>query len=312
MKAAREAPIVETPAAFREAVARLDWRPSRPATARGALLVSPVGFRLDEQSASDNLYMATDGEVSEARALEEHRRLAEALAGTLPVMVLPGDPATPDAVFPNNVFATVPGRLIVGRMRHPVRRLEAPRADIRERLGPGLGYETIDLSAREDLVAELTGPLVVDRARGIGYVGLSERCDRAGAEAMHEAFDLALSFVFELAPGEYHTNVVMAVLAGRALVVHEGSFRDPEVPAAIAELYPDRTLRLSDEEKAAFVGNCIALSENEVWMSERAERALRPESRAALGSWGFAVRSVPLEEIEKSGGSLRCCVAEIF
>ncbi len=38
---------------------------------------------------------------------------------------------TPDAVFPNNVFATAPGRLIVGRMRHPVRQREAERADIR-------------------------------------------------------------------------------------------------------------------------------------------------------------------------------------
>jgi len=28
--------------------------------------------------------------------------------------------------------------------------------------------------------------------------------------------------------------------------------------------------------------------------------------------WDFAVASVPLDEIEKAGGSLRCCVAGIF
>ena len=53
--------------------------------------------------------------------------------------------------------------------------------------------------AATDLVAELTGSLIIDRARGVGYCGLSERCDMAGARAMHQAFDLRLTFCFELA-----------------------------------------------------------------------------------------------------------------
>jgi hypothetical protein len=71
-------------------------------------------------------------------------------------------------------------------------------------------------------------------------------------------------------------------------------------------------LWLDNAEKAAFVGNAIALSDEAVWMSEEAARRLRPESRAALGSWGFAIRTAALAEIEKAGGSLRCCVAEIY
>jgi hypothetical protein len=228
------------------------------------------------------------------------------------VVVFAGDPEAPDAVFPNNVFATARGRLIVGRMRHEVRRREAANAALRRHFEQRLGYGVVDLSGRDDLVAELTGPLVVDHARRIGYCGLSGRCDRRGAEAMHDAFGLALTFVFELASGEYHTNVVASVLAGRALVIHESSFADPEVPRAIASVYGERVLRLSDEEKSAFAGNCLALAPDQVWMSARAEASLRPESRRALESWGFAVRSVPLDEIEKAGGSLRCCVAEIF
>lgn len=303
--------IVDSPAAFRAAAAALGPRPDARVTARSALLVAPHGFRLAPESETDNRYMARESPASETRALAEHAALARALAGTLPVEVFAGDPATPDAVFPNNVFATAPGRLIVGRMRHGVRRAEARHAAIRRHF-ESLRYATIDLSARQDLVAELTGPLVIDRARGIGYCGLTGRCDRRGAEAMHEAFGLSLTFVFALRPEEYHTNVVASVLAGRALVVHEGSFADAEVPRAIAGLYGDRVLRLSDEEKAAFVGNCLALAPDQVWMSARAERALRPASRAALERWGFSIRSVPLDEIEKAGGSLRCCVAEIF
>ena len=48
-----------------------------------------------------------------------------------------GDPAAPDGLFPNNVFATVPGGLVVGRMRHPVRQREALRDDsLRSHLPP--------------------------------------------------------------------------------------------------------------------------------------------------------------------------------
>jgi hypothetical protein len=274
--------------------------------------VTPVGFRLAEESESDNRYMTHGTATSEQRALEEHGRLAAELGKKLPVVIFPGRAETPDAVFPNNVFATAPGRLIVGRMRHAVRRREAERADIRDWFERAQGYRTVDLSGREDLVAELTGPLVIDRPRRIGYCGLSGRCDRAGAAAMHEAFGLALTFVFALVESEYHTNVVLSVLAGRAVVLHAGSFADPEVPAAIAAAYEGRALWLSDEEKLAFAGNCIALAPNEVWMSARAAAALRPQSRALLSAWGFGIRAVALDEIEKAGGSLRCCVAELY
>ena len=302
--------IVDSPARFREQTANARVQVIHPTTARAAFLVTPLGFRLAEESATDNLYMRADLQVSETRALEEHAHLARELARTLPIFSLPGDPETPDAVFPNNVYATTHSRFILGSMRHEIRRKETRRPDIRSLFTDLLALQRTELP--KDCVAELTGPLVIDRGRNIGYCGLTERCDRRGAEAMHSAFELDLTFVFELDPAEYHTNVVMAVLASRALVIHAESFRDPEVPAAIAELYGERVIRLDAAEKAAFVGNCIALSERDLWMSTRAGEALTPEHRARLAAWGFDVKCVPLEEIEKAGGSLRCCVAEIY
>ena len=153
---------------------------------------------------------------------------------------------------------------------------------------------------------------MIDRARGIGWHGRTERLNDAGVRALHEAFELALSYAFDLVPTEYHTNVVMAVLAGRVLVVHPGSLVDPEAVDAIAPVYGDRVIRLDDEEKAAFVGNCIALSDDTVWMSARAERALGHAHRHLLDRAGFTVHTVEIDEIEKAGGSLRCCVAEVF
>lgn len=279
--------------------------------ARAAFLVAPEGFALAAQSAQDNRYMADAGAFDAARALAEHRGLQRALSEALPTVCFPGDPETPDALFPNNVFATVAGRYIVGRMRHPVRQREAARADIRGFLGGVLGYAAIDLSAQPH-PCELTGALVVDRARGLGFCGLSERCDEEGARLMHEAFGLRATLMFDLAPGEYHANVVLAVLAGRAALVCPDGFADPGVARTIEALYAPHAILLSPAEHAAFAANAIALPGGTVWMSRNAADALAPGTRHALAAAGFALRAVPLEAIEAAGGSLRCCVAEVF
>ena len=282
-----------------------------PATARAAFLVAPDGFTLAEQSAADNRYMAEAAAFDAARASAQHRELQRALSRVLPTICFAGDPDTPDALFPNNVFATAAGRYVVGRMRHPVRQREATRADIRGFFGGVLDYAEIDLSTQPH-PCELTGALVVDRARGLGLCGLSERCDEAGARLMHEALGLRATLLFELAPGEYHTNVVLAVLAGRAALICPGGFADPAVVAAIAALYAPHALLLSPAEHAAFAGNAIALSDDLAWMSAGAARALTPASREALAAAGFQVRAIELDAIEAGGGSLRCCVGEIF
>jgi len=303
--------IVTSPADFLSVYSPERFPATAPATARAAFLVAPSDFSLAAESASDNRYMAMGSAVDPLRAASEHARLAAALRECVPTLVFPGDPAMPDGVFPNNVFATVAGRAIVGAMRHGVRRREAARSDIRAFFRDLLHYELVDLSTYP-VVAELTGAMVIDRARGIGFCGLSERCDRAGAEAMHRAFGLKLTFCFELAPGEYHANVVLAQLASRAVIIAPDGFADDAAAEAIARVYAPRVLRIDAAQKAAFAGNAIALDAANVWMSATAAAALTPAQRDALGEWGFGLRSVPLEEIEKAGGSLRCCVGEIF
>ncbi|MBO9661560.1 arginine deiminase-related protein [Dokdonella sp.] len=303
--------FVTDPRDFLAAFSRERLPVRHAASARAAFLVAPASDALAAESARDNRYMAAATALDLDRAASQHGELARRLGDDVPVLTFPGDPACPDGLFPNNVFATAHGRLIVGRMRHAVRRREAGRGDVRAFFRDVLGYRTIDLSQRQDLVAELTGALVIDRARGIGYCGLSERCDLAGARAMHEAFGLALTFCFELAAGEYHTNVVFALLAGRLPLLAADGFRDAAVPAAIAQVYGD-AVWLDAAQKHAFAGNAIALAPRRAWMSACAAASLQPAQLAAIERHGFALGEAPLDEIEKAGGSLRCCVAEIF
>ena len=227
--------------------------PSQPACPRGVFLVAPEGFSRAAESATDNRYMAAAAAFDGERALVQHRGLLRALADCVPAVCFPGDPATPDAVFPNNVFATAPGRYLIGHMRHPVRRAEAERADIRGFFEQVLGYRCIDLRAQPG-VAELTGSLVIDRARGIGYAGLSERCDATGAAAMHAGFGLAQTFCFALAAGEWTAlgfpRRTVAGAAGRGAPSGVGAHR--------ADLV-DVPERLEDEQVHAPFDECPGL-----------------------------------------------------
>ena len=102
------------------------------------------------------------------------------------------------------------------------------------------------------------------------------------------------------------------MLAGRAAIVSPRGFADTGVARAIADFYAPNAIVLSEAEHAAFAGNAIALSADTVWMSARADAALDPRNRQLLAAAGFQVRAVELDAIEAGGGSLRCCLAEIF
>lgn len=303
--------IVTTPAEFLAQLASGQYPVETSAMPRTVMMIEPAGFHISAESASDNLYMNPDNQADADRALRQSADLAELVRKQgITVKIFPGDEQTPDAIFPNNVFATTAEHFIIGHMLHPVRQKEAQREDVREYFAAE-GYQTIDLS-RQDCITELTGPLIIDHARSIGYCGMSGRVDQAGLQAMLHAFNLKMIFAFDLQPDEYHTNVVMMILAGRACVIYPGAFKDAAVPEAINLAFPERTLILNEAEKNAFAGNCIALSDKDLFMSATGVAALRPESKNALQSWGFTIRSTRLDEIEKAGGSLRCMLAEIF
>lgn len=282
-----------------------------PCTPNSVFLISPDGFALAEQSASDNIYMAQASSFNQEAALAAHSRLLHAIAEYVPTVCFDGHPDTPDALFPNNVFGTAYGRSIIGRMFHPVRQQEASRKDIRQFFQTSLERTEIDLSSQTE-PCELTGSLVIDRARGLGWCGLTERCSEEGARLMHEAFGLRATLCFDLSENEYHTNVVLAILAGRAAIVCPQGIQDQGVIDALHTLYGQHVTICTPEEHQAFVGNSISITPDTVWMSEKAAKTLRQSEVERLKNAGFDLKSVEMSALEVAGGSLRCCIGEIY
>jgi hypothetical protein len=281
-------------------------------TMDSALLVRPKHFGFAEESATDNTYMDSSVRIDRAKASEQHQQLVGQLQDLgLRCHVFDGQPHTPDAVYPNNVFGFKPGHLIVGHMFHPVRQAEASNAELQRFFKVEQKRSVIDLSVQKG-IAELTGSLIIDHARNFGFVGLSQRCDQDGAELMREAFGLAGVFSFALHPREYHTNIALAILAGRAAVIAPSGFGNAVDAEAIIKAYGKSALVIDEAQKNAFIGNCLAVRSDTVMMSQHAFGHLRSEQMTFFKEHGFNVIPVDVSELEKGGGSLRCLIAEVF
>ncbi len=281
-------------------------------TMTAAMLVTPEGFKISAEAAEDNEYIDLSLKLDRQRAFQQHTEISSKISSIgVPVITFPGLEGYDDGIFPNNAFATIPGKLIIGHMYHPVRQKETKRTDVRNLFTRTFNYELQDLSDQPG-ICELTGSLAVDRKRNIGFCGKSHRADELGCKAMHNAFGLDYTLSFELNPHEYHTNLVLAILAGRLCLIYPKAFIDPDIPAVIKEAYGDQCHFITEDEKNHFVGNSIAITERDVLFSQTSVDAMTGATRDALLNAGFNIHGVTIDELEKGGGSLRCTIAEIF
>lgn len=304
--------ITDTVDEFVTIVAEQKLLSVRAAVMRSAMILIDSDFSVGEETRSDNLYIPADAIAHPGRARQQIGQLIDTLHGlSVPVISFASHPDAPDSVFSNNAFATIEGRLVTGAMRHAGRQIETARDDILAWFQGIAGYQVIALEG-EGRIAELTGVMAIDRIRNIGFCGMTGRVNAEGLDAMAAALDLDLVLALDLAESEYHCNVVLAILAGRAAVVHQGSFVDPECVAALEACYGDSVLCISDAEKNAFVANCLAATQNDVLLSQTAMDALSDRSLAFFEREGLTLHPVDVSEFEKAGGSLRCMITEVY
>lgn len=296
-------------------------------SARRVLMVEPVGFAANPETADDNAFQRPiEGDVEAVRrkAKAEFDRMVATLRdrGVEVEVFTPPDEATTDAVFPNNWFSTSSdGTLLLYPMRAPSRRRER-RPELVETLRGRYGT-VIDLTAAEasDRFLEGTGSLVVDEASRIVYANTSSRTDPDLAEDWAERFghDLVMFRARDRDGREvYHTNVVMSVGADWAVVCSaaiEESVDRSEVLATLAETGHE-TIEITLDQMHEFCGNVLELENAKgkrlIVMSERAQSAYRPEQLEILAQHAEII-AIDLTTIEThGGGSARCMLAELY
>jgi len=293
------------------------------------LMIRPARFGANPETADSNRFQ--QGEPDNG-AHEVARREFDGLVArlrdagiTVEVAADTPEPPKPDACFPNNwVSFHEDGSVVLYPMMAPSRRAERRMGPIRQLREAGFVISrTVDLSpweARNEFL-EGTGSLVLDRCHRIAYACRSPRTT-AGALADFAARLGYRPVAFDaLGPDgrpAYHTNVMMAIGAGFA-VVCDAAIPDPrERHAVLRELAEagHEPIGIGVAEMLGFAGNLLALCAADggqlIAMSDTAWQSLAPATRRALEGHGRIV-TAPIPTIERhGGGSVRCMIAEVF
>jgi len=299
------------------------------------LMIRPVSFRMNEQTAVNNYYQkvleSITPETVQFRALQEFDDFVEKLQAIgVNVIVIDDtkDTDTPDSIFPNNwISFHENGDVALYPMFAENRRLER-REDILETL-EDLGYQinnVVDYTSAEEekIYLEGTGSLLLDRVNGKAYCALSPRADEDLLIEFCEDFEFTpVSFVANQTLNEkrvpiYHTNVMMCLGEKFSVICLDSIDNKKERKEIIKHLKEDRKeiIAISEEQVNNFAGNMLqVLGKNEeryIVMSNSAYESLTKQQLNQIEKHGKILYS-SLDTIEAcGGGSARCMMAEVF
>lgn len=292
-----------------------------PQSTDSLLMVSPVGFAPDPETAADNAFQAAaeqDASAIDASAREEFSGVQAALVQAgVRLATFEGRPDLPDAVFPNNWFtAHEDGTLVLYPMKAASR-----RAERREDLVAWLTErypQVIDLTAWEarDRFLEGTGSLVLDHQNRIAYAARSLRTDEQLVRNWCADFEYEPVLFDTAGPGGkpiYHTNVLLAIGTGFAIVCTEAILNPNPVMSALMSTGKE-VIEITSAQMMAYCGNVLEVdaAQRAVVMSTTADAAFQPSQLEAIHRHAEPiVLSIPTIE-RYGGGGVRCMLAELF
>ena len=299
------------------------------------LMIRPVNFRMNEQTAVNNYYQKVLKDLLPAtvnqKAQQEFDAFVEKLRGFGVEVVVVSDTKeldTPDSIFPNNwVSFHSDATVALYPMFAENRRLER-REDVLEELEKNgfLIENIVDYTSAEDeqVYLEGTGSMILDRENKKAYCALSPRADE----------DLFIEFCedFEYTPvvftsyqtvdnkreAIYHTNVMMCVAETFAVVCLSTIDDKSERKNLLKSLKEDKkqVIDITEEQVTSFAGNMLQVkgANDELFlvMSQAAYDCLT-QSQISQINRHCKIISSSLATIEAcGGGSARCMMAEVF
>ena len=291
------------------------------------MMVRPLSFRSNEETAATNAFQAINGQnitQSAQHARDEFECLRQKLiANGIQVTVYdePETANTPDALFPNNWFAILPeGDTFLFPMQAANRQREVQP----EWLAPfAKGKPMIDLRnhIKENKFLEGTGSLILDHKMKLGYACLSQRTNPdVIADFSKKSGYTIVTFTAHDSGGTpfYHTNVMMALGTNTAIICSESIKNADERSKALAALERSgkKVSEITLDQVSNFCGNLLQLKSldgERYWVcSERAFKAFTPAQRSELEKDAKFIHA-PLPTIETlGGGSARCMLGEIY
>ena len=303
-------------------------------TTSNILMIRPIKFQLNEQTAVNNYYQKViEGlttEQAQGQALKEFDDfVAKIRQYGINVIVIDDTetPKTPDSIFPNNwISFHADGRIGLFPMFAENRRKER-REDIIATIKNGFDVsEVLDMTGHEEDAHYLegTGSLVLDRINKIAYAALSIRTDSDVVDAFCKNFGYdPVKFTAYQTVGDerlpiYHTNVMMCVADNFAVLCADAIDSPVERSNVIYTLEKSgkEIIYITENQNSHFAGNMLQVNNSVgktfLVMSSAAFQSLNTEQITSIEKHSPIIHS-SLDTIEAlGGGSARCMMAEVF
>jgi hypothetical protein len=304
-------------------------------TTNSILMVRPVAFRMNEQTAVNNYYQKVIEDLLpatvNAKAQEEFDTFVSKLRQVGVNVIVVDDtfePNTPDSIFPNNwISFHENGDVTLYPMFAKNRRLERREdiLDILEDEGFVINEIMDYTSAEEDgFYIEGTGSIVLDRENDKAYCALSPRADEELFIEFCEDFEYTpvIFEAFQTVGTErkliYHTNVMMSVGETFAIICADCIDDKKERKMVLDSLRGDEKeiILITEQQVNNFAGNMLEVKGYDdrryLVMSTSAYTSLTKKQIAQIEEH-VTILSSSLDTIEAcGGGSARCMMAEIF
>ena len=304
--------------------------------ASSVMMVRPIAFRYNEQTAMNNHYQKLLSQLSseevQGRALDEFDGLVALLRShNIEVIVVQDtlEEDTPDSIFPNNwISFHDDDRVGWYPMFAENRRLER-RKEILTLLKEQHQFlisEVVDFSHYESdgCFLEGTGSMLLDRVNKIAYAAQSLRTDARVLEGFCRSFGFkSVTFKsYQTVDSErlpiYHTNVMLS-LGDDFAVLCADTIDDLTERKYLVECLKEsgkEVIFITEDQKHRFAGNVMPVvnksGEKFLVMSRTAHQSLNPEQIKQIEKHCL-ILSTPLDTIEAcGGGSARCMMAELF
>jgi len=304
-------------------------------TTNSILMIRPVAFRMNEQTAVNNYYQKVlDGlspETVNAKAQEEFDAFVNKLRMVgvdVTVVEDTANPDTPDSIFPNNwISFHSNGDVALYPMFAENRRKERREdvLDILEDKGFVINEIMDYTSAEEDgYFLEGTGSILLDRENDKAYCALSPRADEELFIEFCEDFEYTpvIFEAFQTVNGErkliYHTNVMMCLGETFAVICADCIDDKKERKMVLDSLRGDEkeVILITEDQVNNFAGNMLEVQGSDerryLVMSASAHKSLTKKQIAQIEEH-VTILSSSLDTIEAcGGGSARCMMAEVF
>jgi hypothetical protein len=298
------------------------------------LMVRPVAFRMNEQTAVNNFFqekLQLKNEEINKKAQDEFDSFVIKLESVGVNVVVVNDKKeldTPDSIFPNNwVSFHQDGTAVVYPMFAENRRRER-RMDFFEEL-ESKGFkinEVLDYTKAEEegVFLEGTGSMILDRENQKAYCALSPRADEDLLIEFCEdmEFTPVIFSAYQDVDGKrkliYHTNVMMCVADEFAVICLECIDDKKERNNVKRHLKEDgkEIIEITETQIHEFAGNMLQLKgandKKHLVMSTTAHKSLTRDQVRRIEKH-CEILSSDISTIETcGGGSARCMIAEVF